>query len=242
MLKTQKKRGRPPKKSLTYDDSQIIAIKKNLIVCFNISYDEYMNYKNNSIQENINTPIQTNSIIDNNDSDTFSLSQSITPNIKNENNNVSVLITLDSSITNSVLKTDSNVAIEKINNPFETQDNIIIQQTTNLRCLWDHCKIKGKPYFLPIKYNNGVFYTQSWFCSLNCACAYNLNLNDNNISERFSLLKFMYNYFDNIIPAPSILQIDKYGGELSIEEYRKKYCTIKSNENKKTEFYDKYNN
>ena len=29
-----------------YNDTQIIAVKKNLLVCFKISYDEYLNYKN----------------------------------------------------------------------------------------------------------------------------------------------------------------------------------------------------
>ena len=67
-------------------------------------------------------------------------------------------------------------------------------------------------------------------------------MKDNNISERLSLLKFMYNYFDNISPSPSILKIDKYGGDMTIKEYRDKYCFIKSNNNKTIEFYDNENN
>jgi len=107
--------------------------------------------------------------------------------------------------------------------PFSTtDDNIIIEpKYTNICCMHDSCKIKGKPYFLPDKYINGTFYIIGWFCSLNCALAYNLNLKDENINQRTNLLYYLYQVNDeNILPAPDKLLLKKFGGEYSIEEYR----------------------
>ena len=139
------------------------------------------------------------------------------------------------SLDPTKLKTVNNNNLENIqikynnlNCPFKcNEENYITDEYTELRCLWDHCKIKGKPYFLPIKYNNNIFYVNHWFCSLNCAVAYNIKMNDDLIFERYSLLKYMYNIYKEINPAPDYRILKKYGGNLTIEEYREKYTNTK---------------
>jgi hypothetical protein len=107
----------------------------------------------------------------------------------------------------------------------ETGDLIIPEHTT-CACLWDTYEINGTPVFLPEKYIDEKFHVVGWFCSLNCAVAYNLNMGDYNTSERHSLLKLMYGKTCDIInPAPSMRVLTKYGGKLSIEEYRKNLQT-----------------
>ena len=106
---------------------------------------------------------------------------------------------------------------------------IIIPEYTEICCFHDSCKIKGKPIFLPEKVENGYFYIIGWFCSLNCAITYNFNIKDNKVNQRLSLLKQLYKIPKDIKPAPSNKLLKKYGGKLTIEEYRDL-------------FYDKFNN
>lgn len=117
-----------------------------------------------------------------------------------------------------------NVRLYHIDVPFDkNNDDIIVPEFTTKSCLWDTCQINGMPYFLPDKYYDNKFYVVGWFCSLSCAIAYNLMLDDSKVSERYSLLKWLYGKTnENIEPAPSCRVLDKFGGKMTIEEYRKK--------------------
>jgi hypothetical protein len=114
---------------------------------------------------------------------------------------------------------------------FDKQDNLIIPKKTNINCWWCTYKFDCLPTFIPDKYHDNKFYVFGCFCTFNCAGAYNLNLNDNKVWERYSLLKQMY-YMINKNNITSISDIDiniagpkelleKYGGPMKIEEYRK---------------------
>jgi len=116
-----------------------------------------------------------------------------------------------------------NIKIYSLNTPFDTDsdNNIIIPEHTNKVCLWDMHEINGVPHFLPERYCDGKFHVTGWFCSINCAAAYNLSLDDYNMSERHSLLKWMYGKTDEKIePSPSFRILEKFGGKISIDEYR----------------------
>jgi hypothetical protein len=116
-------------------------------------------------------------------------------------------------------------------NIFNINNNTIIPIKTNLRCWWCTYKFDCLPSFIPEKYHDGKFYVFGNFCSFNCAGAYNLNLNDNYKHERYSLMKQMYYKINkNNISSINDIEINvagpkellkKYGGTMTIEEYRK---------------------
>lgn len=116
-------------------------------------------------------------------------------------------------------------------NLFDTQQNKLIPVKTGLCCWWCTCEFSNLPTYLPEKYSENNFYVSGCFCSFNCAGAYNLSLGDNQIWNRYSLLKLMY-YLINKNKINSIGDVDiniagpkellkKYGGPMTIEEYRK---------------------
>ena len=118
-----------------------------------------------------------------------------------------------------------NITIHELTNMFEHNDKneIIIPEYTTNACLWDTCEINGTPCFLPDKFSDNKFYVTGCFCSLSCAMAYNLSLDDYRVNERYSLLKWLYGKTQEvIIPSPSFKVLRKFGGKLSIDEYRRK--------------------
>jgi hypothetical protein len=118
-----------------------------------------------------------------------------------------------------------NITIHELTNIFEHNDKneIIIPEHTTNACLWDTCEINGTPCFLPDKFSDNKFYVIGCFCSLNCAMAYNLSLDDYRVNERYSLLKWLYGKTQEIIvPSPSFKILRKFGGKLTIDEYRQK--------------------
>ncbi len=102
---------------------------------------------------------------------------------------------------------------------------------TNICCWWCTYQFDCLPTFLPEKYSDNKFYVSGCFCSFNCAAAYNLKLDDNKVGERYSLLKQLYYMINkdkitnitqidiNIAPPHTLL--DKFGGHMTITEYRK---------------------
>jgi len=114
---------------------------------------------------------------------------------------------------------------------FDTQNNIFVPKKTNVCCWWCTYQFDCFPTYLPEKYSEGKFYVTGCFCTFNCAGAYNLNLGDSKVWERYSLLKQLY-YMINKEKIVSISDIEiniagpkelleKYGGPKTITEYRK---------------------
>jgi len=101
----------------------------------------------------------------------------------------------------------------------------IVNNPTRIVCWWCTYEFDSDPIFLPESYIDDKFYVLGCFCSFNCALSYNLNLNDYKIWERISLLNKMYymtfGKYDIIKPAPSREILEKFGGSISIEEFRK---------------------
>jgi len=114
---------------------------------------------------------------------------------------------------------------------FDLHNNQLIPKKTNICCWWCTYQFDTLPTYLPEKYCREQFYVSGCFCSFNCAGAYNLSLNDNKIWERYSLLKQLY-YIINKDKINSIIGIEiniagpkelleKYGGTMKIDDYRK---------------------
>ena len=111
----------------------------------------------------------------------------------------------------------------------------IIPENTMTWCLWDGHPFECLPTYLPISFINDTYIKMGeqnsiLFCSFNCACAYNYNLKDDKMWERYQLLcKY---YFDinkkeiksianvQITPAGSKEMINSFGGPMSIEQFR----------------------
>lgn len=96
----------------------------------------------------------------------------------------------------------------------------------NSRCWWCKNCFDTPKISLPDNYFNEKFICFGNFCSYNCALAYNLDLNDEKVWRRESLLLLMYmktyNKYKKIIPSPSWKVLKEYGGLLTLEQYRDK--------------------
>ncbi len=114
---------------------------------------------------------------------------------------------------------------------FDMQNNVLIPKKTNICCFWCTYQFDWLPTYLPEKYSDGKFYVTGCFCSFNCKAAYNLKLMDSKVWERYSLIKQLY-YMINKDKIKSIADIEinvagpielleKFGGPMSITEYRK---------------------
>lgn len=171
-------------------------------------------------------------------------------NKKNEEYNPSIILHLkckSSSIkTNYEYKTDSSKSFDNCENieddPIINTKNINdklkilnkdlhINHTKNCNiCFWDTCSFSNNPVYIHIN-NKNVY---GCFCSPECAAAYlfNEHCDINTKWERYSLLhnvySNIYNYTNNIKLAPSpYYLLNKYYGNLTIEEYRKLHTNDK---------------
>lgn len=251
-----KKRGRPKKNSDIPILNNIENIEEDIILYFpkKIFKDNKEEKENN--KENINNKEEINEIpllsISENEDNKKKIKKERKNNVecikidnknnkkvkkekeKNVNNKKEELSIIKSSITEESNERglfENKIFIYNINCPFEMNpDNTIILKKTNLGCLWDTYEINDIPYFLPDHIKDGKFYVIGWFCSLNCAVAYNIKLNDNKVLERICLLKYMYNIDgeEHITPSPNILVLKKFGGIQNINEYRNKINILKS--------------
>jgi hypothetical protein len=120
-------------------------------------------------------------------------------------------------------------AIIKKNDKLNNKPNVQpLNSDNSSKCWW--CSYNCDPIVeLPEHYFNNMFYTNGKFCSYNCAMAYNIDLNDENISKRNSLLylhyKKTYNTSCIITPAPSWKILKDFGGSVTIEDFRSNFIT-----------------
>ena len=122
---------------------------------------------------------------------------------------------------------------------FDKQDNEFIPKKTTISCWWCTHTFEHLPCYIPTKITNDRFNVFGCFCSFNCASSYNLNINDNKIWERYTLLKLLYYKINHdkilsikdieINPAGPKELLEKYGGAMNIVEYRKN-CKIMGRE------------
>lgn len=220
----KKKRGRPRKYNkpvkvvnLNIEKDLILFLpfrnqKTNYIQDFNYEFDKILNYTNLTDEQKINNISEVDEL------------KNI---IKNQMNTIDKYKTQ----TKGFKIYQNNIKSCLLNCPFNLNENdeIIIPDYTEVCCFHDSCKIKDKPIFLPEKKEKNQFYIIGWFCSFNCAIAYNFNIKDNKVGQRLSLLYQLYKINKDIKPAPDNKILKKYGGTLTIEEYRNL-------------FYDKFNN
>lgn len=136
--------------------------------------------------------------------------------IKSENNYS------DKDLIIQKLKLEIEDLKKKIN--LKENNKNIINCNSNLKCWWCKNKFCTPKISLPENYFNGKFICSGNFCSYNCALSYNLDLNDENVWKRKSLLiklyEKTYNCYNKISPSPSWKVLKEYGGTVEIDEYR----------------------
>lgn len=235
-----RKRGRPRKNSnIILRQKPVNEHKNNLlnddiIIHFPISSKEVNSEKINGfelIQTECTDTIENDELTENSsDDEQIDMSQKYNKMIqilKDRDERIAELESKLSTYEEHIVTTHElpqNTKLYMIDMPFDknADGHIIVPEHTCNACLWDTCNINGMPYFLPDKYYDGKFYVIGWFCSLNCAMAYNLSLDDSKVSERYSLLKWLYGKTQETIePSPPCRILDKYGGKISIDVYRK---------------------
>jgi len=115
-----------------------------------------------------------------------------------------------------------------INNSVE---NLELKNESSYTCWWCRYNFSSPKVELPEKFFNDIFYCYGNFCSYNCAMAYNISLNDENIFKRNSLLHFhykkTYGEFKKIIPSASWKVLNDAGGCINIKDYRQNFLTNK---------------
>jgi len=95
-------------------------------------------------------------------------------------------------------------------------------------CFWCTYEFDNPAVHIPKQYNGDCLEVYGCFCSPECALSHlkNQQIDDSTKWERYALLNNVYskiyNYEKNIKPAPDPhYTLDKYYGNLSIQEYRK---------------------
>jgi len=124
-----------------------------------------------------------------------------------------------------IVKLQLNNIENSFNNSIITEsDNLNIKNTSEL--CWNCCEpLNNCIYSIPLIYKNNIFYVYGDFCCLECGLRYARDTFDSNkYLEIFTYTnlynKEMYNNDKTINVAPHRLMLKKFGGKLTIDEYR----------------------
>lgn len=128
-----------------------------------------------------------------------------------------------------------NMKLFNINKDNKDNKNNIIEKTKNA-CWWCTYNFENYPCFIPEKYNDGKFYVFGNFCSYNCALAYVLKDDDYKVANRVSLIKRLYSELyetsEPLFPSPPRELLNKFGGPMTIEEYKNERLKLELKEYK----------
>lgn len=187
--------------------------------------------------------------------------QSIVPILKSNTINIDIPIIahlpidisdiITSDINDLFIKTDiftsSNILdkeiiflkkqVEELTDKLLKYENtkVCVQQLdeSSSKCWWCRYNYNSPNVQLHEHYLNDKFYSIGYFCSYNCAMAFNIDINDENISKRNSLLYLHYKktYNKDIIikPAASWKILKDNGGTINITEFRNNFISNKNN-------------
>lgn len=142
----------------------------------------------------------------------------------------------DFEFDNSVMQTQSQNIMQHGQNMKEIMKKLkVLEHDMHLNnvsnkkshCFWDTCEFEGTPIYIPKFFLKGSYHVYGCFCSPNCAAAYLMKekLDSSTKFERYHLLHLIYgkafNYSSTFKPAADPYHtLDKYFGNLSIQEYR----------------------
>jgi hypothetical protein len=232
--KPKRKRGRPRKNES--------SIKSKVKITEPIKNEEiilHMSLKKSDIEKKdfYKASIQNNSsITDTTENKVFTLDD--IDIVEDNNSNKNLMKELKKK--NELIK-QLKEKINKLSNVYETKNRTVKQmnlnfiknldgtkypEKTDICCWWCTEKFDTIPIGLPVKCVNNVFSVLGVFCSFNCAAAYNAKESNYTMWNRYSLLhKLQYkmtNINTQITIAPSKETLKKFGGHLTIEQFRNK--------------------
>lgn len=242
-----KKRGRKPKggKLLTKpsDDLEEKNNVTNIILHLKCSMED-MSLHNNTLTQYMNDPLEYNPIAppsvvnyDNIDNHNYSIYDTLDNNncLQNENNSLLVQsnnicnvckkdLSSDDSSSDDISLKDINTKLKEIKLQLYKCD----YPDKKVACFWCTYEFDNPACYIPRYDMDNVIYGYGSFCRPECGAAYLMkeNIDDSIKFERYHLLNHIYakvyNYKKNIKPAPNpYYLLDKYYGNLSIQEYRK---------------------
>jgi len=200
-MDVKKKRGRKPKNQQIIKSDNIIEevdTEKECIIChIPVSLEEINN--------------------------TSCLSLFIKENIKEKKE---MKINKNLEISNNIPSNETqSETIKNVCNTINKISTHTIKFTKNTKCWWCKNKFSNPAIQLPENYYNETFYCIGNFCSFNCVKSYNLDLNDTLKWNREGLIHLLYNLtyneYKEISYAPHWLTLEEYGGNLTIDEFRK---------------------
>ena len=155
--------------------------------------------------------------------------------IKNEKLLTSLKNKLEKYEKKDQIDKSNKICSNKINFISITSGKKFVLKKTDTWCWWDSHSFTNLPFPLPDSFHNDTFHVMGCFCSVNCALAYNLyHLKDSKIYQRKSLIYNLYKIMYEITPdedlyiktAPPREELHVFGGELSIDNFRKSFATI----------------
>jgi hypothetical protein len=226
-----KKRGRKPKGGKivqpNVSNNSIVETEPNIILHLKCSLKDLditnnLDIKYNPNIENIQSyTFEKNLQSDNNfflnsdlskESETLSISEDSSDNENDENSN---LKNIWKKVNNLKIKLHKNDICDK-----------------RSACFWCTYDFDNPPIFIPKSEFKNTYQVYGCFCSPQCGVAYLMNEKiDSSIKyERYQLINHVYgkifNYQKNIKPSPNpYYLLDKYYGNLSINEYRELFNT-----------------
>jgi hypothetical protein len=112
----------------------------------------------------------------------------------------------------------------EIMNGFVSNSTIKVQKT-DICCWWCCHDFDCVPWGIPQKYVDDKFELYGVFCSANCSLSYLLDMDrdEDYLWEKVALLNLLhykvYGKYENIIPSPNKIALQKFGGSMSIEEF-----------------------
>lgn len=116
---------------------------------------------------------------------------------------------------------ESNLKNKTQNLAYNLHNNIINKLSS---CFWCTYSFENQPYYIPKNILNKEYQCYGCFCSPECATSFLFkeNIESSFKFERYNLLNSLYNENGgNIKPAPDpYYTLEKYYGNLTIEEYR----------------------
>jgi hypothetical protein len=195
-MEGKKKRGRKPKNKIILNENPIFdngSQLDNLIVC--------LKSKSSSSISNSCVPVSATEINDIQPNDCF----------------------------NELSEINGN-ELSGINENDLSEQYKIGQQSGTIRKCWNcYQDINSNIVSFPLKYADDIFYTYGNCCSFECSARYIFDTYDNKeLWDKYTLLNLYYNKIHNthnkrVMFAHSRLSLKEFGGDMDIDEYRKKF-------------------